>query len=82
MLPLILSWASTVYKMQGCTVDYAFIYLGSRLFSAGQAYVALSRCRSLDGIRNEELDYSKLIGKIPCDRKALDEMIRLRNCNA
>ncbi|GBP69404.1 hypothetical protein EVAR_54823_1 [Eumeta japonica] len=60
MLPLVLSWASTVHKMQGCTVDHAVIYLGSRLFAAGQAYVALSRCRSLEGIRIEELDCSKL----------------------
>lgn len=79
MLPLILSWASTVHKMQGCTVDHAVIYLGSRLFAAGQAYVALSRVRSLDGIRIEELDCSKLTGKTPCNSEALNEMIRLRN---
>ncbi|XP_044597316.1 ATP-dependent DNA helicase PIF1-like [Cotesia glomerata] len=79
MLPLILSWASTVHKMQGSTVDHAVIYLGSRLFAAGQAYVALSQCRSLDGIRIEELDCSKLTGKTPCNTEALDEMERLRN---
>ncbi|XP_044599069.1 ATP-dependent DNA helicase PIF1-like [Cotesia glomerata] len=79
MLPLILSWASTVHKMQGCTVDHTVIYLGSRLFAAGQAYVALSRCRSLDGIRIEDLDCSKLTGKTLCNSEALDEMERLRN---
>ena len=79
MLLLILSWASTVHKMQGRTVDHAVIYLGSRLFAAGQAYVALSRSRSLDGIRIEDLDCSKLTGKTPCNSKALDEMERLRN---
>lgn len=62
MLLVILIWASTVHKMQGCTVDHAVIYRGSRLFAAGQTYVALSRGRSLDGIRIEKLDCSKLTG--------------------
>ncbi|CAH1974469.1 unnamed protein product [Acanthoscelides obtectus] len=47
--------------MQGCTVDHAVIYLGS---AAGQAYVALSRARSLDGSRIGELDWSKLTGPL------------------
>ncbi|KAF8774477.1 hypothetical protein HNY73_017024 [Argiope bruennichi] len=56
MLPLIRSWASTVHTMQGSAVNYAVIYLGRKLFSAGQAYVALSRVKSLDGLLIEELD--------------------------
>ena len=79
MLPLILSWASTFHKMQGCTVDHAVVYLGSGLCAAGQAYVAFSRVRSLDGIRIEELDCSKLPEKTPLNSVALDEMTRLRN---
>ncbi|GFY61607.1 ATP-dependent DNA helicase [Trichonephila inaurata madagascariensis] len=79
MLPLILSWASTVHKMQGCMVDHVAIYLGSRLFAAGQAYVALSRGRSLDGIQIEELDCSELTCRVPCNGEALHEMIRLRD---
>ena len=77
MLPLILSWASTVDKMQGSTVDYAVIYLGRKLFAAGQAYVALSRVKSLDGLLIEELDCSKLTGKVPCNNEALQEMDRI-----
>lgn len=35
-LPIILCWACTVHKMQGCTVDRAVVYLGSKLFAKGQ----------------------------------------------
>ena len=78
MLALILSWISTVHKMQGHTVDYAVIYLGSWLFAAGQAYVALSRGRSLDCIQIEELYCSKLAEEVPRNDDALNEMVRLR----
>ncbi|KAG8248135.1 hypothetical protein J6590_046355 [Homalodisca vitripennis] len=53
--------------------------LGSRLFAAGQAYVALSLVSSLDGILIEELDCSKLTGNTPRNSEALNEMMRLRN---
>jgi ATP-dependent exoDNAse (exonuclease V) alpha subunit len=79
MLPVILSWASTVHKMQGTTVEQAVIYLGRQLFKEGQAYVALSRVRSLSGLLIEELDCSKLTGKTPCNILALEEMVRMRN---
>ncbi|GFR27391.1 ATP-dependent DNA helicase [Trichonephila clavata] len=62
-LPLILCWAYTVHKMQGCTVDHAIVYLRPALFAKGQAYVALSYVRLLDGLRIVELDCSKLTGK-------------------
>lgn len=78
MLPLILSWASTAHKMQGTTVDYAVVYLGQKLFVQGQAYVIISRVRSLDGLRIEELDASKITGKTFCNVDALDEIDRMR----
>ncbi len=49
-LPFRLAWAVTIHKAQGLTLDSATIDLDRGTFERGQAYVALSRCRTMDGI--------------------------------
>ena len=48
--PLKLGWAITVHKSQGKTFDRVVIDPGTGFFATGQMYVALSRCRTLEGI--------------------------------
>jgi ATP-dependent DNA helicase PIF1 len=48
--PLKLSWAITIHKSQGKTFNRVIIDLGGGAFESGQTYVALSRCKRLDGI--------------------------------
>lgn len=48
--PVRLAWAVTIHKSQGKTFDKVVVDIGNGAFAHGQVYVALSRCKSLDGL--------------------------------
>ena len=60
-IPLILSWAITIHKSQGATLERCIIDIGERVFEAGQSYVALSRIKSLQGMSIMSYDVSRIM---------------------
>ena len=55
-LPLQLSWAMSIHKSQGATIDCLEIDLGESIFTTGQAYVAISRARNSDSVKITQFD--------------------------
>jgi hypothetical protein len=50
-IPLILSWALTIHKSQGASIDYLELDLGDDIFISGQLYTALSRATNINNIK-------------------------------
>lgn len=59
-LPLILSWAITIHKSQGMSIEKAVVDIGNSIFQYGQTYVALSRVKSLNGLYLTKVNAQKI----------------------
>ena len=80
-IPLRHAWAITIHKSQGLTFDKAIIDAGDA-FAPGQVYVALSRCRTLEGIvlkskiNSNSIRNEANILKFSSRRNEADELIK------
>lgn len=72
--PVSLSYAITIHKCQGLSLDCALIDIGSSIFGSGMAYVALSRVTNLNGLHLINLASKKIVADI----KSVTEYNRLR----
>ena len=73
-IPLRLAWAITVHKSQGMTLDAAQVDL-SKCFERGMGYVALSRVRSLSGLR--VLGFNDMALKVDEETLAFDQELKI-----
>lgn len=87
-VPLCLSWALTIHKIQGATLPMGHLDIGSSIFEYGQTYVALSRIQSLDGLYIDKFYPDKIKAnplviefyeKIDQNRSNIDELIKELN---
>ena len=65
--PMQLAWALTIHRAQGMTMDKVGVDLNGH-FETGQTYVAMSRCRTKEG-----LSLMGDMGEILVDKRALDQ---------
>ena len=77
-IPLRLAWAITIHKSQGMTLDAVEMDL-SKSFEYGMGYVALSRVRTLDGIKL--LGINKVALQVNPKVCALDKLLTEASCN-
>lgn len=80
-LPVRLAWALTIHKSQGQTYESVAVDMSDGAFAHGQTYVALSRCKSMEGlylttaIRREDIIVDQEIVDFMQQAKIIDETV-------
>ena len=59
-MPLKIAYAISIHKSQGASIDTALVDIGKSTFEYGQAYTALSRVRSLEGLHIHAMDPQRI----------------------
>jgi ATP-dependent exoDNAse (exonuclease V) alpha subunit len=78
VVPILNAFALTIHKVQGLSLPSITLALNKNIFSQGQAYVGLSRARTLDQVFLTQLDFDA----IKADPEAVAEYDRLRTMTA
>ena len=78
MIPLIHSWAVTIHKTQGITLDKAVVDLQS-CFDYGMEYVSLSRIKTLNGLAIMDINYSRFEKRLTVNPRAIEEIKNRKN---
>jgi ATP-dependent DNA helicase PIF1 len=60
-VPLKIAFAASIHSSQGSSIDLLEVDIGMDIFEYGQAYVALSRATSLDGLRLSSFDRTRIM---------------------
>ena len=71
--PVCLGYGLSIHKAQGMSLETVICDIGETVFATGQTYVALSRCKSLDGLHLINFSPSKIM----VDTAAINEYLRL-----
>ena len=74
--PLTLAWATTIHKVQGLTLDEIVVDMKGGHFSPGQAYVACSRVKNIQGLHITNFNLATIKKSV----KIEEEMERLPSC--
>ena len=72
-IPLLAGWALTIHKAQGMTLEKATVKLG-KCWTGGMQYVALSRVKTLSGLKVKDLSLTEMVRPLDDDVKTLLQM--------